>query len=627
MCRHARLNDKEAFWVAGTDHAGIETQFVFEKHLAKQDKSRFDYDRHTLFKMIEDFVSLSQGAMKNQLKTLGFSLDWSRECYTLDPGIVKIVNGTFKKLFDDGYVYRADRLVNYCCKDGTSFSDLEVETEEIEGVLYHISYGPVVIATTRPETMLGDVAVMVNPKDKRYTNLIGTELQLPIVGRKIPVIADEYVDMAFGTGAVKVTPAHDQNDFEVSQRHSLPLVQVIGFDGKIYGTNTKYDGLRVKKAREMIIEDLKNSGILVKHEKHAMALKKCYKCKSILEPLPKKQWYIKIKPLAERAIKALVSGETAVHPDRFTGILKRYLDEFIDWNISRQIVWGIQIPAFQNTKTEEWIVEPDEQKQKELIASGDFVQDTDTFDTWFSSGQWPFATLQHLGLFDKFYPTTVMETGYDIARAWVARMMMLGIYVTGKSPFKHIYFHGLVRDGKGQKMSKSKGNVVDPLKLTKEYGTDALRGALVIGTTPGADLNVSEEKVRGMRNFINKIWNIGRFILSLSENSQSELTSPPKSEELEVEQELANLKKEFLTLSESYQKNFNNFEFSQALVDLHEFTWHRFADYYLEKLKFAAKSDNKDVKVAIREVYLGLIHMLSPYLPFVCEAIDQSFKE
>ena len=674
MCRRARQQGKEVFWVFGTDHAGIETQFVFEKYLAKQDKSRFDYDRDTLFQMIKDFVAQSQGVMKSQLRTLGFSLDWSRECYTLDPGIIQIVNTTFQKLFNDGLVYRADRLVAYCCKDGTSFSDLEVDSEEVEGILYHICYGPITVATTRPETMLGDVAVMVHPDDKRYQKLINTTVKLPIVNREIPVIADSSVDMDFGTGAVKVTPAHDQNDFEVGQRHHLPFIQVIGFDGKIYGTGTAYDGMRVKAAREAIVQQLKQDGLLVKEEAHQMVLKKCYKCKSILEPLPKKQWYIKIKPLIERAINALESDQTIVHPDRFTDVLRRYLSEFIDWNISRQIVWGIRIPAFQNVKTGEWKIEIDSQKQTELVNSGLWKQDEDTFDTWFSSGQWPFATLQHLQLFDKFYPTTIMETGYDIARAWVARMMMLGIYVTGKTPFSHIYFHGLVRDGKGQKMSKSKGNVVDPLKLTGLYGTDALRAALVFESTSGADLNVSEDKVRGMRNFINKIWNIGRFIQMLSCNDPSthgssasnlkpqrdpsipspccgeggrdddtsvgvstqkvNVTKSPDDNKptnndptIDVTSIVKDLSKEFDAVKLSYETNMDNFEFSVAFVLLHEFVWHRFADYYVEKLKNDAKSGNIEVSQILSEVYLTSIRMLEPFIPFVCNAISQVFDK
>ncbi|MEI6326673.1 MAG: valine--tRNA ligase [Candidatus Roizmanbacteria bacterium] len=618
MCRRARQQDKDVFWVAGTDHAGIETQFVFEKHLAKQGKSRFDYDRDTLYSMIQEFVAQSKGTMKSQLNMLGFSLDWTRECYTLDPEIIAIVHQTYKKLFDDGLIYRADRLVNYCCRDGTSFSDLEVESEEFAGILYHISYGPITIATTRPETLLGDAAVMVHPEDVRYQSLIGTSVPLPLTDRMIPVIADTCVEMTFGSGAVKVTPAHDATDLEVGLRHKLPLIQVIGFDGRIYGTHTPYDGMKVKAARERIIQDLKDKGLFVKEEPHQMVLKKCYKCKSILEPLPKKQWYIKVKPLAEAAIKALESDETQVHPNRFIDVLKRHLDEFIDWNISRQIVWGIRIPAFQNTKTDEWCVEIDEAKQKKLIDSGLWVQDTDTFDTWFSSGQWPFATLQKLGVFDRYYPTTVMETGYDIARAWVARMMMLGIYMTGKSPFKHIYFHGLVRDGKGQKMSKSKGNVVDPLKLTQIYGTDALRAALVFETTPGADLNVSEDKVRGMRNFINKIWNIARF---LTMDQSSPAPTPTSVDPQATQTVLKSLHDEYAALQMAYEKNMDAFEFSSAFVSLHEFVWHRFADIYIEQLKASLRSGDAEVLGTMHRIFTGCLSMLEPFIPFVVAAI------
>ncbi len=621
MCRRARQKNKDVFWVAGTDHAGIETQFVFEKQLAKQDKSRFDYDRDTLYHLIEEFVAQSKGTMRSQLNMLGFSLDWSRECYTLDPDIIAIVHKTFKKLFDDGLIYRADRLVSYCCRDGTSFSDLEVESEEVMGTLYHISYGPITIATTRPETLLGDVAVMVHPDDTRYQSLIGTDVTLPIVDRKIPVIADTTVEMTFGTGAVKVTPAHDANDLEVGLRHKLPLIQVIGFDGRIYGTHTHYDGMKAKAAREKIVQELKEQGLLVKEVAHQMVLKKCYKCKSVLEPLPKKQWYIKVKPLAKAAIQALESSETQVHPDRFAEVLKRNLDEFIDWNISRQIVWGIRIPAFQHKKTGEWQIEVDEAKQKKLVESGLWEQDPDTFDTWFSSGQWPFATLQKLGVFDRYYPTTVMETGYDIARAWVARMMMLGIYMTGKSPFKHIYFHGLVRDGKGQKMSKSKGNVVDPLKLTQTYGTDALRAALVFETTPGADLSVSEDKVRGMRNFVNKIWNIGRFLTMDQGFLPADQGVRGSIDANETKKSLASLVDEHTALQSTYEKNMDAFEFSAAFVSLHEFVWHRFADVYIEQLKMSLRSGDTEVIGTMRHIFVSCLDMLEPFIPFVVAAI------
>ena len=668
MCRHARAQGKSVLYLPGTDHAGFETQFVFEKHLSKQGKSRFDYDRETLYKEIEQFVLTSKDTIISQFKSIGFSLDWSREQFTLDPAIIKVVHKTFKRLFVAGLLYRSARLVNYCCKDGTSFSDLEVENVQTTGSLYHLSYKlvqpvdnvkEIVVATTRPETLLGDVAVMVHPDDTRYTSIIGQMVQLPLTGRQIPIIADAYVDMTFGTGAVKVTPNHDLNDFEVGKRHGLSHPPVIGFHGRICNTGTKYDGLKVKVAREMIIADLQSSGLLIKTEPHDMVVKTCYKCGNVLEPLPLDQWYITVRPLADRAKKFIESLDVRVYPERFKENMIQMLDNYIDWNISRQIVWGIRIPAFQHKQTGKWYVELDEASQQALIKSGEWTQDSDTFDTWFSSGQWPFATLMAIAaqehgadvsdlydlvsestvssqqstapssqlaassaFFSYFYPTAVMETGYDIARAWVARMLMLGLFVTDKPPFTEIYLHGMVRDGKGQKMSKSKGNVIDPLKLTEKYGTDALRMALVFGTTAGNDTNLSEDKVLGMRNFVNKLWNIGRFLGMMTQPDSSagaEIPDSPPQSDLDA------LREEHAKLMTSYHSNMAKYEYSQVLIDLHEFIWHRFADIYVEKLKNHAKSGNESVRAALTEVYLSGITMLAPFAPFVCEAIQTQF--
>lgn len=670
MIRYARQQGKMALWLPGTDHAGFETQYVFERHLAKQGKSRFEFDRDTLYGMVSDFVTQSKGAMNEQFRSIGFSLDWSKEQYTLNPEIIEIVHQTFKKLFDAGLLYRSERLVNYCTKDGTSFSDLEIENKDIEGTLYYIQYplaggDSITVATTRPETLFADVAVMVNPKDKRYKKLVGAAAYLPITNREIPIIADEYVDMKFGTGAVKVTPAHDHNDAEVGKRHGLYYPSVIGFNGKLFNTATEFDGMKVKMAREAVVAKLTEMGLITKTEKHAMVVKTCYKCGNALEPLPLSQWYISVKPLADQAKKHIQSGEIQIHPKRFKRILMKMLDDFIDWNISRQIVWGIRIPAFQHKETKEWVVELDVQKQEKLLASGEWTQDPDTFDTWFSSGQWPFATLmsvastmykvqstdlynaitkasladeqdlqssdnpmsEALRFFNYFYPTTVMETGYDIARAWVARMIMLGSFVTGKPPFKHVYLHGMVRDAKGQKMSKSKGNVIDPLKLTSQYGTDALRLALIFGTTAGGDVSLSNEKVIGMRNFVNKVWNIGRFVLTSTNPEQPAPIQREHTPTIDLESTLRDLKKEFSSLQKKYRKHMKEFEFSHALVDLHEFVWHRFADVYIEKLKDAAKSGDGKVQKLMTTVYLGCVEMLYPYAPFLCESIRHSFKE
>src|SRR3989344_2113847 len=476
LIRYHRMKGEAALWLPGTDHAGIETQFVFEKKLAAEGKSRLDFDQETLYKMIWDYVEGHRGGIQKQLRKLGFSLDWSREKYTLDPDIIKLVYKTFKKMHDEGLVYRDFRLVNYCAFDGTSFSDLEVVSVEKEGTLYYIKFpirggGFIVIATTRPETLLGDVAVMVNPKDKRYENLIGKTVILPLVNREIPIIADSYVDMKFGTGAVKLTPSHDFNDYEVAKKHNLTFPPVIGMDGKMKNTKV-IDGLYVKQGRAKVLEMLKENNLLEKEDNHKMVLRTCYKCKNVLEPLPLEQWFVKVKPLADAAIKAVKDVKIKITPSNFENIYFQWLKNLRDWNISRQIVWGIRIPAWKNKKTGEWIITEGDKPKGEGLE-----QDTDTFDTWFSSSQWPFVTLQtaRQGDFEKFYPTSVMETGYDILKAWVSRMIMMGIYAAGEVPFRDVLVHGLVNDPYGKKMSKSKGNVIDPLELIEQYGADSVR--------------------------------------------------------------------------------------------------------------------------------------------------------
>ena len=644
MIRHHIMKGYSAWWVMGLDHAGFETQFVFEKELKKQGKSRFDFGREELFQMILNYVNENKKNIKGQLRRLGFALDFSREKFTMDAKVVAIVHQTFKKLFEKGLVYRANRLVNYCTNCGTSFSDLEVESVEKEGALYYINYpvkggGFIQIATTRPETMLGDVAVMVNPKDKRYKDLIGKKAILPIINREIPIIADEYVDMKFGTGAVKVTPNHDFNDFEIGKKHNLSYPAILGFNGKIQNTNSVYDGLRVFSAREKILEELKANNLFVKEGKHPMVVKTCYKCKRALEPLPKEQWYIKVKPLADAVKKIVKKKETVVYPKRFERQLNLILDNFIDWNISRQVVWGIRIPAYMcqkmtndksqitnqsqnsNHKDQNWFVSLEKPEKCQICGACDFKQDEDTFDTWFSSAQWPFATLQTEGkeYFNYFYPTSVMETGHDILRAWVARMMMIGLFVTGTTPFKTVFLHGMVRDGKGQKMSKSKGNVINPLVLVDKYGADALRAALIFGTKEGGDVALSEQKVIGMRNFANKVWNMGRLIqMSKITNDKLPITNqvPNSNNKIieEMEKEVTELKKKHMKLMDLYR-------FSQALEGVYEFIWHRFADYYLEELKEEIRNGNMEVLKSVTSVYMDSITMLHPFMPFVTEAL------
>ncbi|MEX2013047.1 MAG: valine--tRNA ligase, partial [Candidatus Levyibacteriota bacterium] len=475
LARYHRMKGDKTLWLPGADHAGFETQFVFEKKLQTEGKSRFDFPRETLYKMVWDFVQENRPVMEDQLKRLGFSLDWSRKKFTLDPDIVKIVYKTFKKLYDDGLVYRAKRLVNYCTFDGTSFSDLEVVWEERKDPLYYIKYGPLVLATTRPETKFGDTAVAVHPDDKRYKEYVGKEIEIEtLIGKaKIKVIADDYVDPKFGTGVVKITPAHDFNDYEVGQRHNLPMKQVIGLDGKMNEHAGKFAELYVKQARKAVVEEMQNKGLIEKiEEKYTHRIGLCYKCKNVLEPLPLEQWFIKMEPLARPAIEAVKKGEVKIYPKNFETLYFQFLENIRDWNISRQVVWGIRIPAWRckdcsevrsqsfdkaqdkkskikneikNSKVENnltmkqfnnetWIVTEGEKPEKcPECGLNELEQDPDTFDTWFSSAQWPFATLQSLGQkdFETFYPTTVMETGYDILRWWVARMVMMGIYTTG----------------------------------------------------------------------------------------------------------------------------------------------------------------------------------------------------
>lgn len=610
MIRYHRMKGDPALWLPGADHAGFETQYVFEKELAKKDKSRFDFSREELYKMIWDFVHENRGKMENQLRRLGFSLDWSRNVFTLDPAVVKTVYMTFKRLFDSGLVYRGLRLVNYCTKDGTGFSDLEVKHVEQRDPLYYMKYGPFILATVRPETKFGDTAVAVNPKDKRYKHWIGKEIEVEgLLGKfKITVVGDEAIDPEFGTGVAKVTPAHDFTDYEIAKRHNLPMKQVIGFDGRLTDLTGPYTGLKVKAAREKVVEDMKARG-MIDHidENYTHTVATCYKCGTVIEPLPLEQWYIKIKPLATRAVKAIQEKKIHVVPKRFEKHMIQWLTNFQDWNISRQLVWGMRVPAWKCSKNHWTVTEGGKPEKCSGCGDTKLEQDTDTFDTWFSSGQWPFATLQATGDFDYFYPTSVMETAYDILPWWVCRMIMLGLYVTGDVPFRTVYYHGLVRDAKGQKMSKSKGNVLNPLKLIEQYGADALRFSLVFGTAAGNDQSVSEDKIRGMRNFANKLWNIGRFLV-LDQNKKD-----AKHAKLDKE-----LQKKIAYVIKTTTKHVEKYQFSQATELLYEFTWHEFADKYIEIYKKGEISYS-----VLLNSFTTLLALLHPFMPFVTEALYQ----
>jgi valyl-tRNA synthetase len=631
LTRYHRMRGFKTMWLPGADHAGFETQFVFEKKLQAEGKSRFDYDRKTLYQMIWDFVQGNRPIMESQLRRLGFSLDWEKSKFPLDPEIIKIVYGTFKNLFDDGLIYRAKRLVNYCTFDGTSFSDLEVIYEEKQNPLYYIKYGPLVLATTRPETKFGDTAVAVHPDDKRYQKYIDHELEIKtVLGKaRIKVVADKMVDPAFGTGVVKITPAHDFDDFEVAQRHNLPSVQVINFDGKMNEKAGKFAGMYVKQARKAVVEEMQVKGLIEKiDENYVHRIGLCYKCKNPIEPLPLEQWFVKMEPLAKPATEAIKKEKIKIYPKSFEKMYFQFLENIRDWNISRQIVWGIQIPAWQCKKCQEWAVTNGEEPQEcNKCGSKELTQDQDVFDTWFSSGQWPYATLKTTNALE-FYPTTVMETGYDILRWWVARMVMLGIYIQKKQgvgeiekqvPFQNIVLHGLVNDPLGKKMSKSKGNVVDPMEIVDQYGADAIRFALAYGTALGNDQILSYPKLEAMRKFSNKLWNMARFIeiqakemgkphINITANSPKEVENVKDWEIIAKTSELAS---EVTRLLDKY-------DFNHAAQNLYEFIWHEFADLYIEDVKGRIDKNSYAVLTAS---YLTLLKLLHPFMPFITEEI------
>ncbi|MEK7143452.1 MAG: valine--tRNA ligase, partial [Patescibacteria group bacterium] len=583
IIRYKRMRGYKTLWLPGADHAGFETQVVYEKELEKEGRSRFKMDPQDLRREIMDFTLENKKFMESQLRQLGASCDWSREKFTLDPDIVKIVYSTFKQLCDDGLAYRGKRIINWCTKHQTSLSELETITEEREDPLYYMKYGPFVLATVRPETKFGDTAIAVHPNDPRYKKYVGKEIEIDsLIGKTtLKVIADEFVDMNFGTGVVKVTPAHDPNDFEIGLRHNLTVVEIIDQYGKLNEKCGKYQGLKIEEARRVIGEDLKKAGLLEKIDhKYRHAVKKCYKCERILEPRILPQWFVKMKPLAKKAISAIEKNEIIFYPEHYKKIVLHWLNNIEDWNISRQIVWGIPIPAKICSGCGEASVGLDGSIKKCPKCGGKMIEDSDTFDTWFSSGQWPFATLGFPDGkdFKSFYPTQVMETAGEIIFFWVARMIMLGLYRTEKLPFTTVYLHGIVTAKDGQKMSKSRGNVISPLELSEKYGTDALRMGLIVGNTPGTTTALYEDKIRGYKHFANKLWNIARFVLENTKSMGNE-------KKIELNKTDATLEKELLALIKEVTEDMENFRFYLAGEKLYHYLWHTFADKILEESK------------------------------------------
>ncbi len=623
LARFHRMKGRDVIYIPGADHAGFETWVVYERELQKQGKSRFDFSRDQLYSQVWNFVDQQRGNMELQLRALGVSASWEHLVFTLDEKVVTRTHQTFKQLWEKGLIYRGERMVNYCTTHQTSFADIEVEHKNEKGTLWKIAYPSldqiteIVVATTRPETMLGDTAIAVHPDDERYKSLIGTKVMLPLTDREIPIIADEYVDPTFGTGAVKITPAHDPNDFEVGERHNLERIQVIDFDGTMMNVPAQFAGLKAEDARLKVLAALRAAEMLRGEDPIEHAVGHCYKCDSTIQPLIKDQWFINMKPLAARAKQAIESKEVTFYPDSKAAAAIQYLDNIRDWNLSRQIAWGIPIPAFQSTvDPTDWIFD-DRVDQTEIVVNDTtYKREEDTFDTWFSSGQWPFITTEYgtgsdLG---RFYPNSVMETGYDILYQWVCRMIMLGLEVTGQVPFKEVYLHGLVNDEHNQKMSKSKGNVINPIELITEYGSDALRLGIIGNRSAGQSQAFSVSKVVAARNFCNKLWNIARFVEDrLGENY---VQRAPEAESLADHWIIRELNEAAATIDEQIA----NYRFAEAADTMYHTVWSSIADWYIEASK---KETNHPLLAHVLDTALKLAH---PFAPFVTETIWQTLS-
>lgn len=624
LTRYYRMKGHDVVYIPGADHAGFETWVVFEKELNRQGKSRTDFSREELYQQVWDFVAQKRGDMELQLRSLGASCSWKNLVFTLDGKVIRTVYDTFKRLWDEGLIYRGKRIVNYSTKYQTSYADIEVNYKEVEGKLYEIAYplidgmGEVVVATTRPETLLGDTAVAVHPNDKRYKHLIGKHAMVPIVDREIPIIADEYVDPKYGTGVVKITPAHDPNDFEVGERHNLEIIQVIDFDGTMTNVPGTLQGLSTEEARSKVLAmldalDLRRGETTIKH-----TVGFDYKSGLPIEPMVKEQWFLKVRPLADRAKQAIEAGEIKFYPASKKSVIINYLDKLRDWNLSRQIAWGIPIPAFCNVNNpEDWIFDTRVNQELIEVNGKTYRREEDTFDTWFSSGQWPFITTDYLteGELKRFYPISVMETADDILFAWVARMIMLGLYATNQVPFKHVYLHGLVLDEHSQKMSKSKGNVISPMKIIKDYGSDALRLGIIASRSAGQNQAFATSNVIAGRNFCNKLWNIARFILDTLPNDYQ----PVEPEKIVLRTEADHwVINQLNTAAKQIDQHLKKYRFSEAGEVVYQTIWGDVADWYLE----AAKSQpNHQVLAYVLETILKLAH---PFAPFITETIWQS---
>ncbi len=635
LIRTKRMQGYSTLWVPGTDHAGIATQIKVEENLrVNEGLTRYDLGRDKFLERVWDWKNKYGSTIINQLKKLGASCDWDRERFTMDEGCSRAVREVFVNLYNKGLIYRGYRIINWCPACRTALSDAEVEYSEMPGSFWHIRY-PVVgsdeyvtIATTRPETMLGDTAVAVHPDDERYAHLVGKKLLLPLVNKEIPIIADEYVERDFGTGCVKITPAHDPNDFEVGARHDLPIIKVMNDDATISAEfGGEFAGMDRYEARRAIVAALDEGGYLVKIESCSHNVGTCYRCKTVVEPMTSDQWFVKMKPLAKPALDAVLSGDIKFEPERFSKTYINWMENCHDWCISRQLWWGHRIPAFYCDACGNMEV------SKEDITvcpkcSGALRREEDVLDTWFSSALWPFSTLgwpDKTEELDRYYPTSVLVTGYDIIFFWVSRMIFSGLEHMGKKPFSTVFIHGLVRDAQGRKMSKSLGNGIDPLKIIEQYGADALRFALATGNSPGNDMRFSDEKIESARNFANKLWNASRFVLMNLTEDDGELLELPAPSELTLEDKwiLSRLNK----LIKTVNTNIDNFEVGIALSEIYSFTWDSFCDWYIEMAKsrtFAGGGEALTAKRVLVYVLTNILKLLHPYMPFITEEIYQA---
>jgi valyl-tRNA synthetase len=635
LVRYRRMQGHNTLWVPGTDHAGIATQNVVEKQLAAEGTSRHDIGRHKFVERIWQWREQSGGQIINQLKRLGCSCDWDRERFTMDEGLSRAVREVFTRLYREGLIYKGDYIINWCPRCHTALADLEVEHEPTDGKLYHIRYpfasgdGYLVVATTRPETMLGDTAVAVHPADERYNNLPEKAVILPLVDRKIPIVFDTHVEMEFGSGALKVTPAHDLNDFEIGRRNDLPAVKIMDDNGVMNEAAGAYAGLDRFACRKKVVADLEARGLLEKIEPLQHGVGHCYRCATVVEPTLSKQWFVSVKPLAEKAIQAVKSRRIRIHPASWENTFYDWMYNIRDWCISRQIWWGHQIPAWTCEECGELIVATENPTRCPKCEGSALRQETDVLDTWFSSALWPFSTLgwpDETPELTMFYPTSVLITSFDILFFWVARMMMMGLHFMGEIPFRDVYLHALVRDAQGQKMSKSKGNVLDPLELMDKYGTDALRFTMAAFAAQGRDIKLAEERIEGYRHFINKIWNAARFaLMHLGEVDAGVAATVADRDDLSLPHRWI-LSRTDRAVTE-VKRALDDFQFNEAASSLYQFTWHEVCDWYLEWIKPDLYGNDPEARDTARAVLLlvleTVLKLLHPVVPFVTEEIWQ----